>query len=333
MSDQPSISVIFPTFNRCEVIRQTLHHLIAQEYPQHLVQVLVCDNSTDETPEMVESVAAGAPIEIRLLRSAHSLPAVKRNEGLRAARGDLALFLNDDVWVVPSFLRAHADAHRRLARPAAVLGYVEQSRAMDRRPFIEWYQPFAYDRIADRAGGTVPFWFHWSMNLSLPREVMIDRNLVFHEDWANIGHEDVELGYRWTSAGYDVVYEPSASGEHFHPHTLASACRLQESVGRGLRDLDRLIPLPELHERYGLFSWKGSPKSVARGLARKALFNRFSAPPLVRYFDRRDFDSRMAQWTYWKLMLWHTGQGYRNAAPRQSVPTPTFDVSSRAGTA
>ena len=82
------------------------------------------------------------------------------------------------------------------------------------------------------------------MNLSLPREVLLERNLVFHEDWANIGHEDIELGYRWTQAGYDVIYNPKAWGEHFHPHDLDSACRLQHSVGRGLRDLEVLIPEP-----------------------------------------------------------------------------------------
>ena len=327
MSEFPSISVIFPTYNRCDVIRKTLLHLIAQDYPRHLVQVLVCDNSNDGTPEMVESVADEADIEIRLVRSAHALPAIKRNEGLRAARGDLALFLNDDVWVVPTFLRAHADAHRRLARPAAVLGHVEQSEAMDPTPFIRWYQPFSYDRIADRTGETVPFWFHWSMNLSLPRSVMLERNLVFHEDWAYIGHEDIELGYRWAGAGYDIVYEPSASGEHFHPHTLASACRLQDSIGRGLRDLEQLIPVPELRERYGLFDWHGSARHVVRSLARKALFNRLTVPPLVGFFDRRDPDSDIARWTYWKLMLWYTEQGYRSAPPRQPVPTPTLPAS------
>jgi hypothetical protein len=80
----------------------------------------------------------------------------------------------------------------------AVVGHVEQSPQMPRLPFIEWYRPFAYDRIAAQAGKPVSYQFFWSMNLSLPRKVMLERQLVFHEDWANIGHEDVELGYRWT---------------------------------------------------------------------------------------------------------------------------------------
>ncbi len=83
--------------------------------------------------------------------------------------------------------------------------------------FTQWYRPFAYDEIADRAGQAVPWRYHWSMNLSLPRQVMLDRNLIFHEEWAEIGHEDIELGYRWSKAGYPIIYNADAWGEHYPP--------------------------------------------------------------------------------------------------------------------
>ena len=41
----PSISVIFPTYNRCDVVRRTLECLIACDYPHDLVQVIVGDMS------------------------------------------------------------------------------------------------------------------------------------------------------------------------------------------------------------------------------------------------------------------------------------------------
>jgi glycosyltransferase involved in cell wall biosynthesis len=319
----PSFSVILPTYNRCDVVRQTLVQLAAQDYPAELVEVLVCDNSSDGTPAMVLEVAAESDVAIHLVSSDERLPAVKRNQGLRRATGDLVLFMNDDVWVRPGFLREHAASHDAHAEPVAVLGLVEQSEQMPQNPFIEWYRPFAYDEIADRADQPVSYRYHWSMNLSFPREVLLERNLVFHEDWAEIGHEDVELGYRWTRAGYEVVYNPRAWGEHFHPHDLATACRLQESIGRGLRDLEVLIPEPDLLERYGVFSLRNSRRAVARGLVRKALFNRFTVPALLRRFDAPESRSRVAEWSYWKIMLHHTDRGYRQAEPRSPSPVPT----------
>jgi glycosyltransferase involved in cell wall biosynthesis len=323
MSGQPSISVILPTYNRCEVVERTLEHLVAQDYPAELIEILVCDNSSDDTPAMVERVAAQVAPTVRLVASDQRLPAVKRNHGLALADGELVLFMNDDVWLRPDALTVHAATHIAHDGPMAVLGHVDQSVRMPPSAFIEWYRPFAYDRIAGSRGGAVPYHYFWSINLSLPRQVMLDRQLVFHEDWANIGHEDVELGYRWSRAGYPIVYQPDAWGEHYHPHDLDSACRLQYSVGRGLRDLRVLIPEPDLLERYGAFSFANSRRAVARGLARKALFNRWTVPPLQDRLGRLDRNNRLATWSYWKILLHHTDRGLRDQPPRRPLPVPT----------
>jgi glycosyltransferase involved in cell wall biosynthesis len=328
-TELPTFSIIFPTFNRCDVVEETLNRLLAQDYPSELIEILVCDNSSDETPNMVRRVAKTASSPVHLLSSNERLPAVKRNQGLHAATGTYVLFLNDDVWVEPNFLREHARTHREHSKPVAVLGYVEQSAKMPQNPYIEWYEPFGYHLIADRADRSVPYQFHWSMNLSLPREVMLERNLLFHEDWAEIGHEDIELGYRWTNAGYEVIYNPAAKGEHFHPHDLNSSCRLQESVGRGLRDLEVLIPDPALLERYGVFSWKNSKKAIVRAGARKALFNRYTVPPLQRRFSEIKERNRVAEWSYWKILLFYTERGYRSAPTRRVTPVPTRPESGR----
>lgn len=322
----PSVSVIFPTYNRSGVVRTTLERVLAQDYPRDRLEILVADNSSDDTPEMVRGIAAEAVVPVRLLSSDERLPAVKRNLALRAATGDLAIFLNDDVWVRPDFVRTHVAAHARHLDPVAVVGLVEQSVRMPPDPFTDWYRPFAYAEIADRAGQEVSYRHHWSMNLSVPRQVMLDRNLVFHEDWAEIGHEDVELGYRWSRAGYRIIYEPRAWGEHFHPHDLASACRLQESIGRGLRDLEVLIPEADLLERYGVLTRSASPARKVRMAARVALFNSLTVPIVQHRLESLERRSRLAEWTYWKVMLHHTQQAYRTAAPRHPVPVPTLPV-------
>jgi glycosyltransferase involved in cell wall biosynthesis len=320
----PSVTLVLPTYNRRDVVETTLRHYMRLDYPPDLLEVIVADNSTDGTPEMVRAVAAEAPFPIWCLVSDQRLPAVKRNQALRAASGDLVLFMNDDVWVDPGCVRYHVAAHTASAEPIAVLGRVEQSERMPWTPFTAWFRPFPYDHLEGRGGQDVGYRYHWSMNLSLPRDVMLARNLVFHEDWAHIGHEDIELGYRWTRAGYKVVYEPRAWGEHYHPHSLDSACRLQESIGRGLRDLEKLIPEPDLLERYGVLSPTASARGRARMTVRNMLFNRVTAPALRSRLDSLKQRNRLAEWAYWKVMLHYTQYGYQSEEPRDPRPTPTL---------
>jgi len=318
----PSVTVIFPTYNRCEVVERTLRHLLDQD---HLpLEILVVDNSTDGTPDMVRRLSQESEGRVQLIWVDERLPAVKRNLGLARARGDLVLFLNDDVWLRSDAVRRHVERHQAARRPVAVLGHVEQSAEMPWTPFVEAYQPFAYGELVGRHGQIVPWRFFWSMNLSLPRAQMIERNLVFHEDWAEIGHEDVELGYRWHRAGLELVYDAQAWGEHFHPHTLESACRLQASVGRGLRDLEVLIPEPDLLERYGVLSLGNRPAALARQLVRTALFNRATVPVATRWLSSRTANSALTRWMYWKVLLHHTTRAYRSTAPRRPTPVPTL---------
>ena len=56
--DLPTVSIILPTYNRSAVVETTLDHFIAQDYPAELLEVLVADNSTDDTPAMVQRLNA-----------------------------------------------------------------------------------------------------------------------------------------------------------------------------------------------------------------------------------------------------------------------------------
>ena len=53
----PTFSVVIPTFDRAEVVETTLRHLRAQTYPAGRYEIIIVDNSRDDTPEMVRRVA------------------------------------------------------------------------------------------------------------------------------------------------------------------------------------------------------------------------------------------------------------------------------------
>ena len=100
----PFVSVIIPTFNRSAMLRATVDQLLAQSYPEDRFEIIIVDNgSTDDTPRVIEAIAAFAP-NVRAMtqwrRGAH----FARNSGAMAARGEILYFTDDDMLADPALL-------------------------------------------------------------------------------------------------------------------------------------------------------------------------------------------------------------------------------------
>src|SRR5207247_273540 len=90
----PLFSVIIPTYDRRELLRQTLASLWAQTLTDYEV-IVVDDGSTDGTWEELQALGS----RVRALRQQNAGPGAARNLGAKHARGDYLAFLDsDDVW-------------------------------------------------------------------------------------------------------------------------------------------------------------------------------------------------------------------------------------------
>ncbi len=93
-------SIIVPTYNEELDIRDTLETLIKINYPNY--EVIVVDDSTDSTPDIVREYEANG---VKLI-----IPQKKegrcgaRNVGIRAASGDIVIILNADTHLDPEFI-------------------------------------------------------------------------------------------------------------------------------------------------------------------------------------------------------------------------------------
>jgi glycosyltransferase involved in cell wall biosynthesis len=89
------VSVVVPTFNRAELIQETIESVLRQTTPAHEI-IVVDDGSTDSTCAVVRAYGD----RVVLLRHDRRGPAAARNRGLERATGDWIAFLDsDDVWM------------------------------------------------------------------------------------------------------------------------------------------------------------------------------------------------------------------------------------------
>lgn len=273
------ISVIIPTFNNRDVLRETIRALQRQTFPHAYELVIADDGSTDGTAEMVQAMRGPAPI--RYVTQPNLGRSAARNLGVRTAQGRLLLFIDSDIWVTPEVLASH---HRHYPPGADRLGV--QGRSLthpDARttPFMKT-QEITPDLTVRRRHNLSPVHVI-TRNFSILK-AEFEAVGGFDEKFTGYGWEDIELAVRLRARGVVFDYEPDALGYHYHAETFEGLRKKMRQAGEGavyfwrkhrsfrlglfLEILPVLLPLKWLVYRTPLimpvFRWL-LPRAEARG--------------------------------------------------------------------
>ena len=100
------VSVVLPTYRREELLCAALEDVLAFKYPD--LEIIVVDQTPEHAPGTRAFLDAVAD-RVRLIRQPRPHVVTALNAGVAAARGEIVLFLDDDVRIAdPDFVRAHA---------------------------------------------------------------------------------------------------------------------------------------------------------------------------------------------------------------------------------
>ncbi|MFB9802843.1 glycosyltransferase [Streptomonospora salina] len=101
----PAITAVVPTRDRPELLRQTLDHIRAQDYPGTVHTLVVFDGADPD--RSLERDDGGRPVRVLASTAAPGL-AGARNTGILAAGTEMVAFCDDDDLWLPGKLRAQA---------------------------------------------------------------------------------------------------------------------------------------------------------------------------------------------------------------------------------
>ena len=218
----PKVTVAIPTYNRAKYLRQTLAGIAAQRFPRDHVEVLVIDNnSTDDTAEVVAAFADAWPAPRRIVETRQGLD-FARNRAVAEARGEIIVFGDDDILVEPDWLAqitvpllADADARRIGAVGGEVVPVFPDGLPDWVR---EWHAPLAF---RPDAGPLEARHCPMGANLAFPRWVF-ERLGLFHTALDRAAGNyfsggDSEMIRRVRAAGLEVWFAPGAAVRHQMP--------------------------------------------------------------------------------------------------------------------
>lgn len=228
-------SVIIPTYNRSGILKKCLEALNAQTLPKEMFEVIVIDDgSTDNTEKIIENAGRDLKIAIEYHRQKNKGQGTARNFGLKKARGDIVVFIGDDILVREDFLEEHRQAHiEHPEENAAVLGYVTWDTKLEITPFMHFLEhgghQFAYDDLKEKKQADYNYFY--TANISLKKNILGEN--PFDPDFKKYGWEDIELGYRLTKGkNLKIYYNPKAVGYHHHAVNEDSFRNRMRAIGQ-----------------------------------------------------------------------------------------------------
>ena len=218
----PRVSIIVATRNNEQTINECLGAIFELNYPKDCLEVIVVDGcSTDGTVKIAEKYP------VKVVTEPLNAPAAY-NYALKIIRNDVLGFIDADAKVEKEWLNKLV-TYLEGPQVAGVSGGIETWN--EENPLARSIGYDLKNRYARLRKNTLRI---ATMNLLLKKNVV---EAVGGFDEKLPSQYDTDLGFRITSSGYQILYEPRAKCYHFNRSTVKAYFRQQLQYGKNTTKL------------------------------------------------------------------------------------------------
>jgi len=307
-----NFSVIIPTYQRRDLVVATVRALARQQYAGTFEVIVVVDGSSDNSAQVLRTLEM--PFPITVLEQSNRGIAVARNRGAGAARGEMLLFLDDDMEADPHLLAEHARSHQ--AGADVVTGHVPLNPASPDNFLSASVKAWAEDRfkLLSSAPDNLDFLEIVGGQLSISSILFFQLSgfdMTFTRN-GTFGNEDRDLACRLLDAGYKIVFNPKAISWQTYIVTPRQFLRNYRQAGAADVNLARKHP--------GRSDQIFNPECIESTMDR-LVWRRFRQP--IRWAALRFIEKEKPEqwkislfWRAWKLEYF---QGIRDGKMEQRI--------------
>ena len=202
-----TFSIIIPTFNRSAFLIKIIKKLVISQFK---LEIIVCDSSSkDQTKEKLRVISQLNKHQkikyIDIYKNNHSL---KRNIGIKNAKGKYIILLDDDCMPEKNFLKKYNKLLDTIKNKKIIIsGSVDYNFYTLNKNFIKYRQSRHFKIINDKDFGK-NFLNPKNivvMNLGFEKKLIKKYNLYFDERFNRYGFEDFEFAFRLNKKNIKVL--------------------------------------------------------------------------------------------------------------------------------
>ena len=223
------VSVIVPTYNRKESLERCLSALFSQNIDSSRYEIIVVDDASSDGTNIFLANIRGHHNNLKVIQHRQNLgEAITRNDGIRSARCEIIVFIDDDIVVDYKYLETHIQYHQQAKNnhiavisnisyaPEVIkcsnFGKYLQSRYLGNRSPKEWEKIDPHNLPS----------YNFGSGLSSVRLEDLNTIGLFNENFHFYGGPDVYMGRCLVEAGVRLVYAPEAVSFHYDKISLKS---------------------------------------------------------------------------------------------------------------
>ena len=267
------LSVIIPAYNASKTLPSCLAAVMASDYANYEC-IVVDDCSSDDTGQIAEQFSA----RVLTLEGGPYGPGYARNRGAEIATGDVVFFVDADVLITPPTVSKVAETFVANPGISAMFGSYDddpQAGAFSSQ-FKNLFHHFVHQQGQERA---VTF---WSGCGAVRRQVFLESGGFDADRYPRPSIEDIELGYRLTAAGHQIMVNKEVQVKHLKHWTIRGMIKA-DIVDRGytLDPVDTPREKPTQRPQFGPFpaGQRAHPLCPHNAPGSNRLFSQHSAAP------------------------------------------------------
>ncbi len=232
----PKLSVVLTTCNRHKLLEETLAGFADQTTNKEDYEVIVVDDGSNPKSEEIVGKFSSS-MKVKYIWQENSGLSTARNNGIKAAIGQIVLFSDDDDVPSPELISEHILSHEKNPDPdIVVLGHLDWHRDLEMTPLMYYIshvggEYFCYNKMEH--GKFYEAWKWWGGLVSAKMSLLKSLNGPFDKR-LRFGYEDTELVCRLKSKSVKVLYNANAKSYILRSIDFKDFCMRRYMQGQAL---------------------------------------------------------------------------------------------------